>query len=323
MFWKYRKKWQAGWRYMYVYADVVLILNLIMNSIILRMTAGAAGVSFRWWRILFAAAWGSVYVLGGMFSSLAIFYTVPVKVLLSVILILLAFGRRQIRVLLLLVGAFYITSFILGGAVIGWLYFLQTNSYVKSGDYMWSNMSWVQLAGGSCIAIVLMLLITRRLRERTLRRQIVYQVKIEYDGLSTAVTAMLDTGNGLYTIIGRKPVVLVTQRALQAILSNTVTEFLQETNPEMWLVKLDGCKDEKWLARVQIIPYHAVGNRSMLLGFRPDCITVVTETGIITTQNVVIGVYDGALSGDDSYDALLHPAVLHGLNNKEEASVCA
>jgi stage II sporulation protein GA (sporulation sigma-E factor processing peptidase) len=60
---------------MYIYVDVVFCINIIMNTIILLTTAWLARISYVWWRVLLAAAWGAVYVIGGVMPQLALFYT--------------------------------------------------------------------------------------------------------------------------------------------------------------------------------------------------------------------------------------------------------
>jgi stage II sporulation protein GA (sporulation sigma-E factor processing peptidase) len=66
-----------------------------------------------------------------------------------------------------------------------------------------------------------------------------------------------------------------------------------------------------------------VGGGGLLLGFRPDTLTVITSTGSITADDAVVGVHEGALSAAGTYAALLHPAVLRTIDNKEEAGICA
>jgi len=155
------------------------------------------------------------------------------------------------------------------------------------------------------------------------RRQNLYQIKIEYDGQINELTAMLDTGNSLYTTIGRKPVILVSQYAVEPILSEDVVAFLRDNVPDMWLVNLAQCADEKWLSRTQIIPYHGIGSRSMLLAFRLDALIVSTKKGVIDLHDVVIAIYSGSLSGDGTYAGLLHPQILNELYKKGEANICA
>ena len=308
---------------MYIYADVVFIVNIIMNSIILMLTAWVSGIAYKIWRIILAAAVGSCYVLVGMLPMMEICHTIVAKLAVSFFLICIAFGLQSKRILFLLLASFYVVAFILGGSIVGWLYFWQTNGYVNTLTMNLRNLPWENLLWGSCLGSILIVSIIRRMLAGVTRRQNLYHIKIEYDGRIAELTAMLDTGNSLYTTIGRKPVVLVSQYAVEPILSEDVVAYLRENAPDMWLVNLAQCVDEKWLSRTQIIPYHGIGSRSMLLAFRSDALIVSSKNGIIAIHDVVIAIYCGALSGDGTYASLLHPQILNELYKKEEASICA
>lgn len=306
---------------MYIYADMVLLINFIMNSVILVLTAYSAGISFQWKRLLLAALMGGIYVLGGIFPELAMLYSIPGKLLASVIIILLAFGYRSIKITLILVGTFFIVSFILGGSVLGWLYFVQTGRTGSITDGI--NLSWSNLAIGSVLAIILILLIVKQMFGRMYRHQTLYRTKIKYDGRVIEITGMLDTGNGLFSLLGHKPVVLLTYQASLGLISSEACNFLNSYSPEAWLSNLDQCQDSAWIARIEIIPYQSVGSRNMILGFRPDSITVMTEYGPAQTANVLLGIYDGLFTAERDCQALLHPMLINGINMTKEARICA
>jgi len=305
----------------YIYADVVLFVNFIMNSVILALTAYAAGIRFCWKRLLTAAFIGGVYALVGIFPGMAVLYTVPGKLLASVALILLAFGLKPFTITILLVSIFFIVSFILGGAVLGWLLFIQTGMLYSDAHSI--SVSWGNLIVGSIIAVALILLIVRRMLGRVYRQRALYQARIEYEGRCIEVTGLLDTGNGLYSLLGSKPVVLLNRQAALNLLSPQAATFLTEIEADCWLAALDQCVDTEWLARVEIIPYQSVGRQGMILGFRPDSVTVITECGEAGSGNVLIGIYEGVFAGDRDCQALLHPALITTVNLTKEAKVCA
>lgn len=308
---------------MYIYADVVFIINVIMNSTILLLTAWTAGIHYKWWRIIGAGAIGSCYVLAGMLPGMMMICQPLGKVIISLILLLIAFGFKPVRSMLLLLAFFYIIAFVLGGAVAGWLYFWQTSNYFESGDLLFANLSWTHLLFGSSAGVLLIMVVLRRVLPRLIRHQNLYQVKIEYEGRKVEFTGMLDTGNGLYTVIGRRPVIVVNQHVIESVLSEEVMSFLRNTSPEMWLPNLDQCVDATWVSRIQIIPYHGIGSKSMMLSFRPDCFMIASSAGFIEVHDVVIGIYSGTLAADGEYVALLHSQIVNELSKKEGASICA
>lgn len=305
---------------MTIYADVVLLINFIMNSIILVVTAYAAGISFCWKRLLMAAVAGGVYTLVGIFPEMAMLYSIPGKLLASVVIILLAFGYKSVKMTVILTGIFFIVSFILGGAVLGWLYFIQTAAPDRASNSI--KLSWEDLAVGSVIAIVLIMLVVKRLLARMYRHKTYYQTRIEYAGQLQEITGMLDTGNGLYSLLGRKPVVLLSLQSTIQLLGSQVAAFLTTNQPDSWVANLDKCQDSAWLARVEIIPCQSIGGCNLLLGFRPDSITVMHKEESFYTSEVLIGIYAGTFATNSDCQALLHPALITEINIIKEENTC-
>ena len=307
---------------MAIYADMLFFINIIMNSIILLLTAWAAGIPYQFWRILMAATVGSAYVLAGLLPSMSLTHHPLGKVAMSLLLVVIAFGKKPKQTVLLLTGFFYIVGFILARAVLGWVHFWQTTSFEQLSVIL-PQLSWTQLLWGSSVGILFMVFILRRMVTRVVRQNNIYKVRIAYEGRRMEVLGLLDTGNGLYTITGHTPVILVNYKALTALLSTQTVLFLEKNEPDGWLNNLNQCEDVVWLSKVQVIPYRTIGSKSMLVAFRPDHLTLWSGEDRIEISDVVLGIYSGTLSEDGSYEALLHPQILNGLNNKKGAGVCA
>jgi len=308
---------------MYIYADVFLALNIILNSAILVLTAWTAGMVLNNWRVLAAAVLGSVYAFGEVTTLAGVLYTPLAKFLASLIIVWTAFPIKSFRSLTIAVACFYFVSLLLGGAVIGWLFFLQPADYWRTGEIAWASVSWKHLAAGGTIAFLLAVFAFRRLTISMLRRQMFFRMAISYNGHRVELVSKLDTGNDLYTALERRPVILVCRQALTPLLSEEVNNYLKTTDPASWLANLDKCRDAPWLSRIQVIPYRGVGSSNILLGFRPDDLKVLTKTGWIGAGVAVVGIYSASIASDDSYQALLHPAVVQCINANEEAGICA
>jgi stage II sporulation protein GA (sporulation sigma-E factor processing peptidase) len=304
---------------MYVYADILIVINTVMNALILLLTAWAAGVALRPWRLIAAAFLGALYALGGLLPGAELLYSPAAKLAAAAALVWLALGARSWRALLFATACFYLVSLLLGGAILGWLLLAAPSS----GGAPWPAVTWRHLAAGGLLALLLIGLIWRRLIAGLTRRRHFLPLILDYGGRRVRLTALLDTGNHLYTIGGQRPVVLVERGSLDPLLGVTVSGYLQRTPPASWLASLDQCGDSEWLARVQVIPCRGIGGASLLLGFRPDNLTVITATGSIAADEAVVGIHSGSFMVDGAYAALLHPAVLKAIDNKEVANICA
>jgi stage II sporulation protein GA (sporulation sigma-E factor processing peptidase) len=308
---------------MIIYADVLLLINIIINSIILVLTAWITGTAYRWWRILLASLLGGIYVLGGGLPQFSCLYLLPGKLLLSVIMIYMAFGLGTLRRQLFLLGAFYIISFILGGAVIGWSYLLQSGICFQCDYHFPAVVSKENLCVGIIAGSGLVILVIKRTFYRQYCRRQQYKILVKYESRCCELTAFLDSGNGLCTILKGTPVILADKEAILPLFNDRIVTFLSSHSGKEWPVKLEECRDEAWLKRIELIPYRSVGGSSLLLGFRPDSVAVAEGNTIMKTGEVVIAIYDGELAKDKGYCALLHPQILKNLNRTGGGSLCA
>lgn len=77
---------------MIVYIDVIFLFNVLIDGILLWTTAWSRKLSFRWWRLALSAAIGGSYAILLFFPPLSFLYTFAVKFVLSLLMLLTAFG---------------------------------------------------------------------------------------------------------------------------------------------------------------------------------------------------------------------------------------
>lgn len=307
---------------MQVYGDVLLILNVVINFIIFVLTGWITRQKYCWWRFFLASFMGGIYVLGEGFFEIAILYTGIAKVTVSALLALIAFSYSNLGNFIFIMGVFYIVSFLLGGAVLGWT-FLWEKAFSSFEYGALFTLNYTQLFWGIGIGSVLLFFVIRRIMYQQFSSQTHYKIKIQYVNQVVEFGAILDTGNRLYTPITCTPVVIVERNAVAPILNQQIHDFFENYPSSEWVINLEKCPDTNWLERIQVIPYRGVGTDSMLLGFRPDAMFVVREKQDIKIDDIVVAIYDGALAGDKSYSALLHPQVIKKLNQSGEVFLCA
>ncbi|CUH94044.1 hypothetical protein P22_0106 [Propionispora sp. 2/2-37] len=311
---------------MRIYADIVLLLNISINSMLLLFTAWGSKTAYRGWRLVLSAILGSIYSLGEVIIPFDFFYALPVKIMFSIFFVYVCFGSQPVRKFLLVLAVFYAVSFFFGGAVLGWIFFMQTSGWIKNYAVVIQDVTWRQVAGGLVMGMVLIFFVIRRILENLSLNKHIYKVTITYAGQSVKISAILDTGNRLCTMLDRKPVMLVSYKALEVILDPMVQKFFQETPSEFWVSELTNCDHQEWLQRTQIISCRSVGGNRLLVGFRPDSIRIYMEDGEVENKNVYIGIYSEALSADHSFDGLLHTEMFLKNNisyKNKEAGICA
>lgn len=119
-----------------IYVDVFLFENLWMNTIILYGTATWLGKRKDFKKILLAALTGAIYALWCYGRKLGIFESMIGKILLSLIMIKIAFSIKSWKELFKTTLLFYLVSFLFGGCVFAWSCFLNKEG-VKMQNGVW------------------------------------------------------------------------------------------------------------------------------------------------------------------------------------------
>ncbi|MDU4959732.1 MAG: sigma-E processing peptidase SpoIIGA [Sporomusaceae bacterium] len=303
---------------MIVYVDLFLALNVLLNSLLLLITAKLHGEKLRWFSLITAALAGGLYALAVFSLQLEYLASPPLKFLMSLLMLRIAFRGQPVCRLLRLTGCYYLVCFAFGGAVIVLAYCRQP---VFTALAPLVRASWTDLLAGASLASGILLAVKSGLYAKLLRHSIHYQLEIMYGNKSVLLDAIVDTGNSLYSLNG-KPVVIADFVAVKSLFSPETAAFLLRYPPAEWLENLDQCKDQKWLSRVEIVPFSALGGDSLLLAFRPDALSIRSVDSVVEISEVIIGVYAGNLSASHHFTALLHPAILHSTVDKEVTATC-
>lgn len=145
------------------------------------------------------------------------------------------------------------------------------------------------------------------LRRRFILPSFEYQLKLKNNGQYTEISALLDTGNLLYTPISHLPVIVVEYKTVKAILTET-----QRVNYERYQNSSD-IEVEEGLVTGEckpdvLIPFNSVGCKSgYLWGFKIEGVSIKKLADEKVISNCIIGISNESLFSDKQYHALLHP----------------
>lgn len=304
---------------MYLYVDIFLCLNFMINFIHYIFVAKLCGLAIVWWRFLISAISGSCYALYLFYLDSEFFYSAPMKLIVSVILIYIAFSPRDLRRLLQLTVAYYFACFATGGVVSGLYYYRQTS--IANALSFHNTINWQDLLCGALLTVVLLFVVKSSFFRKLLSEQCVCLTELSYNDQMVTIKGIVDTGNSLYSST-QKPVIVVDKDAVLPILSLATKDFLDSNSPNTWPINLHQCADKQWLERVELIPFRAVGGGAILIAFRPDLVRLYLPKQVIATNEVLIAIHNGCLSSTQHYSALLHPAMLQ-FSVEEEVAICA
>lgn len=292
----------------YVYGDVILLENLIMNYLILWSTAKLTRYNYSRVKLFIASLLGAVYAVLYYFPGYSYLYTFLMKVVFSIAIIIIAYTPLYFRLLLKLTGVFYIVSFIFGGAAFGLFYLINGLELTRNGISFIMDFPLKVLAAAAFAAYFIVRYSWDYIQHRIKRERILVRLEVYFDKKAVSLDALVDTGNSLKDPITGVPVVIAEYEGIKELLPGEIRRIFEESrendlNAIAQIMSVSGS-----ITRFRLIPFKSLGRENgMLIGFKPD-IAILKENGRKTRlENIVIGLYRKNLSKDGEYNALVHP----------------
>lgn len=301
---------------MVIYGEYLFLENLITGCLILNLTGKLGGLPMRKGRILAGGALCGLYsfilFLPGLWAAAALFS----KLAFSILVVGVSFGRARLRRFAKTVFLFYVVSFALGGITIGMMYLLGIQGVSANTALYIEGFTYVQVTAGCTAAYAGLSLLTGFLRERLLLQRTAVQVEIQLGEKKLCIPGMVDTGNFLTDPATGKPVFLMEQQEVAHLISEKTARLLETTGGAERVFQMLAGQEEALCGRLCMIPYRSAGiSGGLLVGFRPDQVTVCTPTGRKPVPGVVVGLYEGSFAGGwagERYKILLNPMVMEG-----------
>ncbi|HEY3315577.1 MAG TPA: sigma-E processing peptidase SpoIIGA [Bacillota bacterium] len=310
---------------MRVYADIFLIENFLIDLALLWAAAGLARRPARPWRLALGAALGAGYALFALAGPWPMARGLMARLLVAAAMLAAAFCPVGWGVFAGLLAYLLLTAVFLGGTVLALS--LLTSSIGLRVALGPADTGWWTIAAGLAIAFIGGRAAWAHFRRRAGEEGRLLQLEVEIDRRRADFTALVDTGNQLQDPFSGHPVVVVELGAVSEIIPAGLAD-IYGTGPAAGLEgqaldTLTGLDrlPPPWPARVRLVPFTSLGRENgLLLGFRPDSVTVRDDRRRARYRDVVVCVYAGALSAAGTYNALLHPDLAAGHGGADQIS---
>ncbi len=291
---------------MTIYLDIVLLENIVLNYIILLSTAVISKSKIMTSRILISSFVGGIYAILNYVSENSFFINIVFKVIISIIMIVIAFNEFAIRKVIKQVIFFYLTSFTFGGIAFMLLYFINPQNIVMNDGYFTGTypLKITVLAGG--IGFIIISIVANFVKNKITEKSMIYDLEIFFDGKTTKIKSMLDTGNLLQEPISKADVIIVEKESLKDVISNDILENINNIIKGKWL-----SNDNVYSYKFRLIPFSSLGSDGgLLLGFKPDYIKIYKDDESLRSD-VMIGIYNGKLAQNNLYTSLIGINILN------------
>ncbi len=290
---------------MTIYIDIVLIENLIMNFIILLATGLILKEKIKVMRLLFSSLLGAIYSVVSYMSILEIYTSMTLKIILSIVIIYIAFNPQTIKKMWKDILIFYLTSFVFGGAAFALIYIIKPQDILMKNGLFLGTYPLKTILLGAIVAFIIIIAAFTVVKTKITKKDMFCEIEIELNGEKIKTTAMIDTGNLLKEPITNTPVIVVEHTLLYDCIPKEILNHLDELLGGDFS-KIPESIKEKYIAKLKCIPFSSLGKQNgMLLGIRADNIMIKNDDKKEKKENIIIGIYNKSLTKRGEYRALI------------------
>lgn len=235
----------------------------------------------------------------------AIYSNIFFKIILSIIMVYIAYQPQKLKQLIRQVIIFYLTSFLFGGVAFALIYVIKPQEILMKNGLFLGTYPLKTIFIGAIIATIILITGFKIVKNKISQKDMYCNIKIIIEKKQVETTAIVDTGNMLKDPITGVPVIVVESSLLEKIIPK---EILQNTEQIIGgdFKNVPEIIKNKYIAKLKLIPYSSLGRQNgMLIGIKSDEIIIETEENAIRKDNIIIGIYNKSLTKRGEYRALI------------------
>ena len=290
---------------MTIYIDIVIIENLIMNYIILCATGIVSKNKIRHLRLIMASLLGAIYSVVAYMKILEIYSNIVLKILLSVIIVYIAYNPQTVKKLWKTLVMFYLVSFVFGGVAFSLIYIIKPQDIIMKNGLFLGTYPLKTIILGAIVAFAIIIIAVKIIRKKFTTKDMICDIEIMLNNKKINTKALIDTGNMLKEPITNTPVVVVEKILLYECIPK---EILNNINQIIGgdLEKIPQQIQSQYTSKLKLIPFSSLGKQNgMLLGIKVQQIKIIKENEEITKENIIVGIYQQSLTKNGEYQALM------------------
>lgn len=300
---------------MTIYVDIVFFENVLLNYIILVSTAIISKAKINSFKILIASAIGGIYAILNYLAEIPFLANVIIKILISVVIVVIAFNSKKIKNIIKQIIFFYLVSFTFGGITFMLLFFIKPENIVIKGNHFVGTYPLKVVIVGGIAGFIIITVVSKIIKDRINKKALICDLEIFYKGKIKKIKTMIDTGNLLKEPITQTDVIIVEKSSLKDIVEDEILDNLENILKGKWLEK-ENLKVHEY--HFKLIPFTSLGNENgLLIGFKPDYVKIYDEEENIRS-NIIIAIYNGKLCKTNLYTSLIGLDVLKKGEKKNE-----
>ncbi len=280
-----------------IYLDVLVAVNIFVTYILLVCTRVIVKLQTKKWGVVIATFLGGISSLIIFWEEMPLVISVIYKIIVGMIISYSAFVPGNKKLFFKTTLAFFLVNFIFGGVMYFVEITLNINNLMYINGTVYFDISVLFLVSMTLICYGLLLVgdyfLKRRASENTL-----YDVLLYFRGGCVTLKALYDTGNHLTDGLDSKPVIIVELKEVLKFFSSSETQFFMNND-------LNGDVPTTIKSVFRIIPCSSVTGNSILKGFIPEKIEIISKDYKYETTFLVVAVSVGDLQNGE-YNCILN-----------------
>lgn len=290
---------------MTIYIDVVFLENLVMNSIILVASGIILKKKMKWIRIILASSLGAIYTIIGYISVLEIYSNLILKVILSILIIYIAFNPQTVKQLWKDLLIFYLTSFVFGGVAFALIYVVKPQDILMKNGLFLGTYPLKTVLLAAIVAFIIIIAAFAIVKTKFSKKDMFCDVEVELNNKIIKTRAMIDTGNLLKEPITNTPVIVLEHTLLYECVPKEILDNLESILGGE-LVKIPEEVRNEHISKLKLIPFASLGKQNgMLVGIKADSLKIIQDDQEKENKNVIVGIYNKSLTKRGEYRALV------------------
>ncbi len=269
-----------------VYIDVFFAINFFMDFIILLIARKLLKPQTTIIRCFLAALAGaalSCIITVKSFKSV-IMQKIFTYGVISTVMAVIGYPIKSMKAYVKCILCIYAVTIALAGTVNGLYYFTSV------GRFMYEGINFIRFIFITAVAYFITDFLVKYIKSRwkNTGKNDIYNVTLVFNDKSIKLKGLYDSGNSLTEPIGGQPVHIAEYDKIQPLIKG---------------VSADNTK-------IRLVPYKALGtDMGILKAIEIDMVQIEVDGEIIKIDNVLIGIYEGTLSGAGMYDIILNRSI--------------
>lgn len=292
---------------MTIYIDVVLIENLIMNYIILLATGMILKIKIKHIRLIIGSLLGAIYTIIGYIGILEIYSSFILKIILSIMIVYIAYYPQSLKKMWKELLFFYLTSFVFGGVAFSLIYIVKPQEIIMKNGLFLGTYPLKTVILGAIVAFVIIITSFKIIKNKISKKDLICEITVEIENRKITTKALIDTGNMLKEPITNTPVVVIEHTLLYDVIPKEILNHLEEIIGGDFEKIPEDIKN-KYVSKLKLIPYSSLGKQNgMLLGIKAKKLTIIKgeEKDKVEKENIILGIYDKSLTKKGEYRAII------------------